>query len=115
MKAERITAEAVAPYVARAAGEHLRGIMRQVLSGECQAYRLDDGQAYAVVRPQEEELVVVLFEGREWLGYVPKLWNMAAMLGFSSVRGHFQRRGIEKWARELGCEFVETVYRKRLR
>lgn len=88
--------------------------MRQVDSGECQAYRIDCGAAYVVVRPEGTELVVVLFEGKDWVGYVPKLWSLAKMMGFSSVRGHFQRRGLERWARRLGCEFVEVVYRKGL-
>ncbi|NIB44725.1 hypothetical protein HBA55_34415 [Pseudomaricurvus alkylphenolicus] len=75
-----------------------------------------DRWAWIVLRyePDQEEMVLVVGEGRGFKHFVPVVEHYARQMGAKTVRTHIQRPGLKRWYESLEWQQAEIVMRKTL-
>lgn len=115
MRLERLTWQQVAPYVGKACGNDAADIAADVESGNAEAWRIDDGEAYMVNRIERtatgKELVVMVLQGRGLRRIAPQIIEAARSVGCVTIRFHTTRPGMARMLKPFGFEEAERVYR----
>jgi len=108
------------------AGLHhaLRGdlvlLKEQVKQGIAQLWEINSeiGKSWMISRVEEHndqrELVICCYEGCDLKTVAPIIYKCAECQGFTSIRFHTQRKGLNRLVVDLGFTPYETVYKKQL-
>ena len=86
-------------------------LLGAVLSGDAQAYQVDDWKSTWIVRPDGTELVVCCVIGEDLEPALMAMRPAVIKHGFKSVRFHTQRKGLSRLLKNWGPVFVEHVYK----
>lgn len=93
-----------APKLARALADYASEAGQEVKSGKAFAFKV--GKAYALLRAEGSELVVVGYEGDHTLKEgAPVIAKFAKKMGAKTIRVHTQRRGELRFLNSIGLGF----------
>jgi hypothetical protein len=115
---ECVAWEAIAPHVIEACAEDLADIRADVQAGAAAAWRINEGDAWMICRPEvfedRQELVVMVFQGRNLRAVAPDIIALAKGAGYGSIRFHTRRPGMIRMLSAFGFTEAERVYKAEL-
>lgn len=85
-------------------------VQADILTGRAELFRCP-GETYAVLRVDDDELVVVAVTGRDAVPLFEVALAIAKRNGLAAVRWHTERKGLGRLLSQFGPLEVETVYR----
>lgn len=83
-------------------------ISAEVIKGVSQLWRVNDG-SWLITRAEDDELVIVCFQGKNSVSVGAKIIRQAKAAGFKSIRAHVQRRGMVRMFERFGARQREIV------
>lgn len=93
-------------------------IRADVMSGAAAAWRINQGDAWMICRPEvfedRRELVIMVFQGRGLRTVAPDIITLAKGAGYQSIRFHTQRPGMIRMLAAFGFIEAERVYKAEL-
>ena len=93
-------------------------LREQVEQGVAELWQVED-HSWMITRTEKllgrkPELVLCCYKGRDVKNVTRVIFQAAKEQGFGSIRYHTSRKGLNRLVKDLGFEYLETIYYKDL-
>ena len=93
-------------------------LREQVEQGIAELWRVEN-HSWMITRVEnfpgrKPELVVCCYKGEDLKNVTQAIMQAAIKNGIGSIRYHTRRKGLNRLVKDLGFEFMETIYQKQL-